>query len=80
MHDIKKHQAESGCRPKRRPKPAGTFSTAKLKREGKLSGLSDKHVERGIAIGTIFDDPTEMRRVVSELFDRGTKRRKFDFD
>lgn len=80
MNDIKKHQQEKGCRPKPRPKPPGRFSTSRLKRTGKLDGLSDKHVERGIALGTIFNDPTEMRRVVHELFDRGPKRRKFEFD
>lgn len=80
MDGIKKHQREKGCRPRPRPKPKGTFSTAGLKRAGKLDGLSDKHVDRGIAVGTIFDDPSEMRRVVGELFDKGTRRRKFEFD
>lgn len=78
MPNLKKHQKEEGCKPRGRPKPKHSFDVGRLRRAGKLEGLSDKHVERGIGVAAVFSNAQEMRRFVTEVFEKNFKRRRVD--
>ncbi len=79
MVALKKHQKEKGCRPKKRPKPKSEFSINRLQRAGKLDGVSDLHVERGVAVSQVFSDPQRMRGYVRELVKSRYRRRVEDY-